>query len=329
MIDMESKAGRRIIGRIDSGRALEESILSVCRKYSVEACEVRLTGILKDPILLSYREEDGEFTGAYRVGGLATLVSFRGDVSLLGSELILNAKAVVAWDDRGFPRMVGGHLKSATVHSAEFVIETFDDRVLERGFDPLTRLPLWTAISRKEIREDGSRPGTPVPTSRRPTPAPGHKGGAEPRKRSSASSKSTRPKSPLPIDEPLEETPRTVASMADDMEKGPELKPAMNERNVEVVRRPAMRKGIWKEALSRSLELDQEEDEDIDLMQGDLLEHPKFGKCVVLNVDEDERITVRRPGGGRATLALSHMKLFASGTTETGKTIYRLTMIRA
>lgn len=336
MIDMESRVGRRIIGRIETGRPLEESLIAVCRKYGVEACEVRVTGILRDPILLAYKEEDAEFTAAYRVSGLATLVSFIGDISLLGSELLVNAKAVVAWDDRGYPRVLAGHLKSAEVHSVEYIIESFDDVVLERGFDPITRLPLWTSITRKESPEapieqptksSAAAAGSNAGAQRRLTPEP-KKRTATPQVGSMVKQPGSRPTPPMIA--PAIEPARVVAAMTDDLEHGPELRPALNERDVEVVRRPP-RKGSWAEAISRSRELEEEdieEEDDVEPMPGDVVNHPKFGRCVVLGMDEDERVMVRRPGGGKAALARSHMKLHRTGTTDEGKAIYRLVVTR-
>ncbi|MBM4320500.1 MAG: hypothetical protein FJ125_11205 [Deltaproteobacteria bacterium] len=349
MIDMESRVGRRIIGRIETGRPLEESLIAVCRKYGVEACEVRVTGILRDPILLAYKEEDAEYTAAYRVGGLATLVSFTGDISLLGSELLVNAKAVVAWDDRGLPRVIAGHLKSAEVHSVEYVIDAFDDVVLERGFDPITRLPLWTSISRKELMREtpeGAVAPEPHPGRSAPQPSAGAAGSTnqrkltpEPKKRPPVQPPPVAGKLPLPRTvsalAPLtlltEQPARIVAAMSDDLDGGPELRPALNERDVEVVRRPP-RKGSWAEAITRSRELEEEEDgeeqDDIDPMPGDVVNHPKFGRCVVLGTDEDERVMIRRPGGGKAALARSHMKLHRTGTTDEGKAIFRMVVTR-
>lgn len=324
MIDMESRRGRHIIGRVETGRSLEDALKAVCLKYEVYACDVRVTGIVRDPILLTYREVDGEFSGAYRVPGLATLVSLTGDVSTLGSELILNAKAVIAWDDRGLPRVAAGQLKSASVHSVEYVLATFDDVVLERGFDPMTRLPVWTNISRREL-----------PDAAEATPTPTRKGSAAGGRRRSAAADTPAPPAgvvepsvePSPVPAATPPPTRTVAATADDdAGSGPELRPAADERSVEVVRRPP-RKGLWAEALTRSRALD-DDDEDPELQPGDVLQHPRFGDCTVYNVDDDERVLVRRPGGGTAALARSHMKLSPSGTTDDGNSMYRIAVIR-
>ena len=326
MIDMESRVGRRIIGRIELGRPLEEALIGVCRKYAVEACEVRLTGILRDAVLLVFREEDAEYTAAYHVPGASTLVSFDGDISQLGSELLLNAKAVVAWDDRGFPRLAAGHLKSATVHSVEFVLDAFDDVVLERRFDPVTRLPLWNALSRKETADNGSEGKRPQPSATNTTNH-GNKLLAEPKKRqpgttppppASAAVPTRAPvRPPVPATPPSSSLPRPelrtregsrlVVSMSDDPETGPEIRAVPDDRDIEVVRRPA-RKGGWADVVARSRELEEEEQEDqereeeeeVDPVAGDILNHPKFGRCTVLRNDEDEVLVVRRPGGGTA-----------------------------
>ncbi len=323
MVDMESKAGRRIVGRIDMGASLEEALLSVCRKYEVDSGEVRVNGILRDPVLLTYREEDKDFTGAYRIPGVVTLVGFQGDVTRLGRELILNAKVMVAWDDRGQPRMAGGHLKSAKVYSVEFVIESFDDLIVERGLDPETRLPVWANI--------GRRPGFEARGPEEPASVVAHEA-------------------------------RSVVAVSDPEEGTIAVKPARDETKVEVVRRPSRAEAaerqevkterpkaeqprrpapeapkplqtgpsnLWEKALSRSIELDEEEDEDdIELMRGDVLIHPKFGECKVLYVDDDERVWIRRPGGGKAALAMSHIRLKAAGSTKGGQAIYSIRLVR-
>jgi len=88
--------------------------------------------------------------------------------------------------------------------------------------------------------------------------------------------------------------------------------------------------------VARSRELEEEEQEDqereeeeeVAPVAGDLLRHPKCGRGTVRRNAEDEVLVVRRPGGGTAPLARSHMKLLRTGTTEEGNAIYRLSVIR-
>jgi predicted DNA-binding protein with PD1-like motif len=54
---------------------------------------------------------------------------------------------------------------------------------------------------------------------------------------------------------------------------------------------------------------------------GDVVEHPKFGPCVVKRLD-DEHIHIRLEGGRTVALNLSHLSFVAKGELSTGKRVY-------
>jgi len=96
-------------------------------------------------------------------------VHLTGNVSTMGSEVIVNASTQLGYSSYGQRVLVGGHLAAAKVFAVEFELATYDDLMLERTFDASTGLPLWNRIGGAALAEmSGSEPLGATPRKAEP-----------------------------------------------------------------------------------------------------------------------------------------------------------------
>jgi predicted DNA-binding protein with PD1-like motif len=61
---------------------------------------------------------------------------------------------------------------------------------------------------------------------------------------------------------------------------------------------------------------------------GDLVDHPVFGRCAVMRLD-DEHLRIRRDTGRTIALGLSRLRVTLTGEMSDGKRVYRLEVLKA
>jgi predicted DNA-binding protein with PD1-like motif len=79
-----------------------------------------------------------------------------------------------------------------------------------------------------------------------------------------------------------------------------------------------------KRPASRRRRVGLDDDENPEIEEGDVLLHPRFKRCTVLKVIDDEKVTVRLPTGRRVELILSMFKLEPKEEQD-GATVYNVT----
>ena len=177
-----SRRGRRIVGRIGRGEQLTQALLTACRELGVRAGEVRVHGALETVEIAAFDQHRKAWKPARTFTGGFELLGLTGTVSERDGDLALSARVAVMRERDNGVEVLGGHLVSARVYAAEYVVDSFDDLILRRGADAATGLVLWTeAIS---LPEGAPEPAAPAPSDRpvswaevaRAAPAP-----AEPR----------------------------------------------------------------------------------------------------------------------------------------------------
>ncbi len=67
---------------------------------------------------------------------------------------------------------------------------------------------------------------------------------------------------------------------------------------------------------------------DIEISEGDWLDHPTLGTCRVLSTDEDEHVAIELESGRRVELHLGLIQLIASGEHEKGGTRFSVSIAR-
>jgi uncharacterized protein len=144
MIAIESRAGRRIVGRLDRGASLFEALLGVCRERRVRTAEVRALGSVESVEVAEYDQAARVWKPGRTFAGGLEVVHLTGNVSERDGQLALHAHASLMRERDNGVELVGGHLLAARVFALEFVIDAFDDVILRRSLDPTTGLTLWS-----------------------------------------------------------------------------------------------------------------------------------------------------------------------------------------
>ena len=143
MIASESRAGRRIVGRLDRGASLTDAILELCRARGVRSGEIRAVGSLESVEVAEYDQSAKSWKPGRTFAGGLELLSLLGNVSEQGGDLVLNLRATLMRERDSGVEVVGGPVRRGRVFAVEVVIDAFDDLVLRRTLDAATGLALW------------------------------------------------------------------------------------------------------------------------------------------------------------------------------------------
>lgn len=288
---VESFSGHRVVGRLERGAKLPDALEEVCREAGLSAAIVRAEGVLSHVELACFDIESGEYVSCFEADGGFELVALQGNLSMMGSTRILNAHAMLAYNEHGQCRTTGGQLRAATVYSVEFVIEGLDDVVLERSMDAAIQLPV---LSRLESVAPTAATSEPQPQD--PVAAPQHEPVVAETKPSRATAK---------------ETSKPTRPTAPEMPQPPRREKAPHTPAPKAARASA---NAWKAAAQRAeeiLERDETGDEEaIELSPGDILLHPRLGECTVVRVEDESAAYIRLPQTRRISkLALDLVRL--------------------
>jgi len=130
-----------IMGRLDFGSDLLESLSELAVRAEIKAGQLTLVGALRGARLAVY-DMDRQVYNYLDLPGDWELTSGLGNVSLMEGRPFVHAHLVLG-NQRG--ESYSGHLtEGCRVFACEFVIETFDlDRELKRFHDQETGLTLW------------------------------------------------------------------------------------------------------------------------------------------------------------------------------------------
>lgn len=290
MIAIESRAARRIIGRLDRGADLFEALLGVCREHRIRTAEVRALGSLESVEVAEYDQARKTWKPGRTFSGGMEVLSLTGNISEKQGALALHAHASLMRDRDNGVEIIGGHLNAGKVFALEFVLDAFDDVILRRGSDPATGLGLWTEAlplgPPVEAAAATSAPPRPVVT---PPPA---------------RPISARPLEPAASTRAQDAAPPPKATWADVAQASAQL------------------------AEPREGDEDEEERggdaaEEISLEPGDILIHPTFGRCEVQRIEGSyEYAHLRLKNGRLVRLSIEIFKLAREGH-ENGRRVLR------
>jgi len=310
MLAVEARMPRVLIGRLDQGDDVIEALTKICREHRIETGLVRASGCLGRVALGEYDPVRKNYVTSFDSDGTVSLLSLDGNVSFMGDDLVVNAFAVCSWTDRGQNRLIGGRLQTGEVITVEFSVISLDDVRLIRGYDKPTGLPLWQRVVKKTVT------------------APTTAAAAAPRKEISSvipesetvrtpPAPSRSPSAVAPIQPPEEEEKEALPDLA----AASKIYESPSTAGTAVP--PG---GAWEEAIARSQQLEEEAnwEEGREVKRGDVLLHPRFGRCKVLRTEDEERAIIRNEKGHRAALSLSVMRLIYQGEDESGHQIFRV-----
>ncbi len=302
MSHVESRQSRKLIGRIEKADQLPEAFLTLCAEVGADLAVFRAHGTISAVELAVFDVAAGDYVTSFKAEGRFELVNLQGNVSKMGPTPVANAHATIAYVENGQSRVVAGQLRSATSFAVEFVLDTFDDVIVERGMDSETGLPLWTTMMGDET--EASPPTTPKATKapaapKKPPATPKPKAEAPPRK-------ATRPAVPMP----------------------PELE---TDSKLEVADKPKpASKSEWAAAAAKAKNIVESVEEDIDeepvdLKPGDILLHPRLGDCRVVKVEDEAAVYIRLPKTRRVSKLALHLVRLELVDERKGANVYKVT----
>lgn len=284
-----SQRGRRIVGRFSRGVEIVEGLLALCREQKIHAGELRGLGHLISAEIAQFDEKGRSFRPPRSLKTPVELIHLYGNISMLGGEIVLRAQASLLRDDSevgGGLTVLGGQLVRGVAHSVEFVVEAFDDLTMRRELDAEAGLPVLVVAEKAEEKpqrlrevEDGRERKTPGGIRANNEPAP--MGATAIDANGNLVSFGRAPRVSIP-------EPKAFQSPLDDNTPLERPKKIAAEHEVD----------------------DGVAETDKEIHVGDWLEHPRFGRCHVQRIDDDEdRVTVRLENQRLIVLGLEVLKV--------------------
>lgn len=271
MIYQESQRVRHIVGRLDRGDQLVEELTNFCREHDIAAAEVRGVGRLDTVELVRFEPEADDYVPVFDGEGDFELLQLSGNVATLGDEIVARLQAVVSASGPVAPQVLTGQLRSGRAVEFEFVLEAFDDLELERSLDPETGMLGLQAIKKLEVADESD--DALGETSPSPSESPGE-----------SESPSVGGQS-MSWDDAAEASRETPSD-----QKGGSAGGTVDDESDE-------------ESSPEAIYGDMDFDEPV-IDAGDVLDHPKLGKCRVIKVEEDDYVHIRMPRGKIRKLSL-------------------------
>ncbi len=284
-----SNISERLVGRLDAGEDLVEQLTRICEEHGVTAGDIRAVGHFEAIKLVHFNATTQSYETLVDGEGSFDLVSLDGNVSQLGEEVALRLAAVFNVTGPVGPQMVGGQLLEARAQSAEFVIDSFVDLEMERRLEPESGRLVLDSITR--IASPQKAPSQQVATA---------SSDEAPSTASTGDSQSS-----LSWDEAIAEVEETESSRK-------------KKRTSKAIARGSKSRAKSKKTGNPYEDLDLEEPI---VSAGDLIDHPKLGRCRVLDVEDDQYIRIRLPRGRIRKLALEVLEVEYQGK-EDGKALF-------
>lgn len=288
-----SRASERLVGKLDAGEEFVEALSRVCKNHGVTAGEVRAVGHFDAIELVHFDATTQSYKTLVDGEGSFDLVSLNGNISLLGEEVVLRLDAVFNVVGPLGPQMVGGQLRKARVLDGEFVIDAYSDLKMDRRLDAATGRLVLDKIE----RIPGVAPA-PAPAAQATEPA----ATSEPEADAVAAEKPKEKQQTMSWSEALAET-----------EQAEQARKARKERVAPISKKSRDQR-----------EKDPYEDLDLDepwMAPGDILDHPKLGRCHIMKVEGDHYAHIRLPRGRIRKLALEVLDVKYQGE-ENGKNVF-------
>ena len=134
------KSKELFMGKLSYGCDLLEGLTSICQKENIRLGKIEALGAVQKAHIGFYDQQAREYR-FLTISQPLEITKLVGNISLKDGNPFVHAHITLA-DEEG--KAFGGHLAPGTVvFACEFIIESFDGPVFERGFDEETGLPLW------------------------------------------------------------------------------------------------------------------------------------------------------------------------------------------
>ena len=329
-----SRSGRIIMGRLERGDDLEEGLLRICSDAEIRCGEIRALGALSHVELCAYDQKKLQYGPSRKYSGNLEILSLLGNISEKSGDRALHLHATLARDTDNGIQVIGGHVLSGKVFACELTVHTCEDLILRRGKDTDTGLTLWTekiqfpAPGPDDLPDAGPQAAAPPPPSptkepkkKKPSPKQAAKG-----KEQSAPGKAATPKSSS-TKKDAAASPKDEVSWDDvlsaTLEKSEPKKKVKAPDKPPVALSPgeAEEEEEAPEAPEEEIVENWKDVEIIDPQPGDIVVHPRFGKCKVERLEDGEFLHVRLESGRSVRLNMEVINLQISGY-EGGQQIF-------
>ncbi len=308
MIFEHSHISHRLIGSLAEGEELVEVLTALCKKNNVLAAEIRAVGSFQSVELVRFDRQSKQYVEVLNGAGDFELINLQGNVSTMGSEFVLRLDGMLSVNGLLGQQIVAGQIRSAKVSSCEFVIDVFTDVRISRRLDAQRGLLVMDSISSIQTQPADSVVAAASARTERmealrapfETPVP-----ALP-----SQSAITQPVAPVPSAAPAA-APASSMSWSDAIAKGDDAKPGA---------RQAPKIGDRRTSTQSTYNFDDDDDEPT-MAAGDILDHPKLHRCLVMKVEDDDYAHIRLPSGKIRKLALVVCEIVFKGE-ENGRNVF-------
>lgn len=354
---------RRIVGRLAKGERVLTSLERLCRREKIRAGSVRAVGLLSNVRLQSYNPTNG-YTPSLEAEQVTELLSLEGNISTLADTIVLNCYVHIGSEHMGQLHTCGGTLAEATAFSVEFVIEAYDDLVMERRLESRVGLPLLNKIetitgdstisstrdAAPAVAAPKPAPVVEAPKPVAPTPAPVVEAPKPAAPKPAPVVEAPKPAAPKPAaPKPAPAQPKATSFSSEGMTSKPAAAPQVVSRRLTSEKPAEAPKASWADAIQYSEDrktqsklgvssapsreyppIDNDWDDEPDgpeIEKGDFLRHPHFGICKVLFVEEEDYVQVRTRSGKIIKIKLEVCELTLNGEKE-GKNVFDCKIVR-
>lgn len=136
----EIKHSRYLMGNLDYGSDLLNSLTYICEKENIVLGRLELIGAVQKARIGYYLQDRNIYTSS-ELNYPMEITSLTGNISLKDGKPFVHAHINLA---NAAGHVLGGHLMEGTiVFAAEFIIQTFEGPEFSRIFDENTKLALW------------------------------------------------------------------------------------------------------------------------------------------------------------------------------------------
>jgi predicted DNA-binding protein with PD1-like motif len=327
-----------IIGRLDRGSDLIESLMHVCAAESVRCGEIRALGALSRVELCAYDQKAQKYGPSRSYRGNLEILALHGNVSEKQGELACHLHATLARDTDNGIQVIGGHVITARIFACEFTIATCDDLILRRSMDDTTGLPLWSEKfqlpkpldPKAAAGEAQAESGPPAPKENKEA-VRAAKDSSPPHNGAAAETAGQEEVTWEDVMSATIQTPEKQRSAAQTATKAKSKAKATDEAELQAASaadaEPAAKADPAAEATPEAdlEETEAEEEQWVEPQYGDIMVHPHFGRCTVERIEEGEYLHVTMSNGRTIRLNLAVINLELTGF-EKGKQIFEARM---
>lgn len=322
MIHQSSYQTRRFIGQLQNNEEIISQLTRLCEEHKVRAGEVRVSGALKSVELARFDAEEKEYVKSHH-GGPVELITLHGNVATIGDQIVLRLDALVS-SEQGFGvQLASGQLRRGVVSACEFVLDSFDDISMTRGRDAQSGRMILSAIeSTTPVQTPAAATNAPAPPAQ-PSLSWGDVSAAS----SDPSSLRAPAKqaAPAPAKQASPPAPAQTSLIEDsDATDEESLQEAPPKEATKTSSQPPANQ--VDHSILGADDSDFEDDEDLPEMKpGDIIDHPKLGRCRIMKVEEDDYAHIRLPRGKISKLILHIFDIQYKGQEE-GRNVFSLRM---